>query len=129
MDIYNLISILSIHFIADFIFQTRNMGKNKGKNIYWLLTHVLVYTTITIFGWALLIDSVDILYLFLLTFSTHFATDFITSKVSGYCYIKSLETKHNNYKSSKWEWRFWSTIGFDQLIHSITLILTYNYLY
>jgi hypothetical protein len=115
--------------MADFIFQTRNMGRNKGKNVYWLITHVLIYTIVTILGWWLLLGFVNFLILGALMFSTHFITDFITSKISGYCYRKSVELKHSNYKSAKWEWRFWSTIGFDQLIHSITLILIYNYIY
>jgi len=131
MDIYTLITIFSTHFIADFIFQSRNMGRKKGKNIFWLLTHVFVYTLVTTIGWYLFLN-LDLfsfktfsIFIFLM-FSTHFVTDFITSKVSGYCYLKMLENKKKPYK---WEHLFWSTIGFDQLIHAITLILIYNYLY
>jgi hypothetical protein len=134
MNTYILISLLSTHFVADFLFQSRNMGRKKGKNIYWLTTHILIYTIVTIFGWVVFFNLFeksfyDSLTIGLLIFSTHFITDFITSKISGYCYLKTLETKNNNHESSKWEWRFWSIIGFDQFIHAITLILIYDYLY
>jgi hypothetical protein len=134
MNTYILIYLLLTHFVADFLFQNRNMGRKKGKNIYWLTTHISIYTIVTILCWVVFFNLFeksfyDLLILGLLIFSTHFITDFITSKISGYCYLKMLETKNNNHESSKWEWRFWSTIGFDQFIHAITLILIYDYLY
>lgn len=134
ISIYNLFFIFLIHFIADFMFQTRNMGRKKSKNIYWLISHIIVYTFITTILWALFLglfeQSLSTLLLFvLITFSTHFFTDYFTSKLSGLCYLRMLDKTNDVKKRNLYEWAFWSTIGFDQLIHNLTLILTYIYLY
>jgi hypothetical protein len=132
MDYTHLILILFIHFVADFIFQTRTMGRKKSTNIYWLTTHVLAYSIATIMGWSLFLGFENfgiktLLYIFVATFITHWITDYFTSKLSGYCYLKSLEHKESR-KGDFWEWFFWGVIGFDQFIHGLTLVLTYKYL-
>lgn len=112
----NLILIQAFHYVADFLCQTRQMATNKSKSIYWLTLHVLVYSTATTIGWAYFNSDITTLcYVWLTTFITHWLTDFTTSKVTTYFYLK------NNM------FGFFSTIGFDQLIHATTLLLTYNY--
>lgn len=130
--ITHLILITFIHFVADFIFQSRTMGRNKSTNLYWLTTHVLAYTLATVIGWSLFVEFANfnlgfIFWLSVITFSTHWITDFLTSKLSGYCYLKSLEHKKTK-KGDFWEWSFWGIIGLDQFIHWATLALTYKYL-
>lgn len=155
LDLKFIIYILFIHFIADFLCQSRKMGLNKGKSIKWLSYHVLVYTLVTMFGWGIYFGIPNVLLFFTLTFVTHFVTDYITSKASGYAYLKMVDYKLKREKYEKhvnmegrynddtkniyereqkdtetlehiWQYRFWGVIGFDQLIHSITLLLTYN---
>jgi len=123
---YYIILILLIHFISDFLFQSRKMGRNKGKDISWLTIHVLVYSIVTTIGWSILlpINFTEIKSIFVITFYTHWITDYITSKGSGYCYLKMIDGKVVN--KERWEFLFWSVIGFDQFIHSLTLILTYS---
>lgn len=112
-----IILIQLIHFIADFLCQTRKMAINKSKSLYWLTLHVLIYATITTLCWIPLGANLYILpWIWLMTFISHWVTDFITSKITTYFYLK------NNM------FGFFSIIGFDQLIHTITLLLTYNYL-
>lgn len=93
------------------------MANNKAKSIKWLSLHVLTYSLLTAMGWAAFTLNPWTLFLvFVITFVTHWSTDFVTSKITGYFYLKQ-------------EWRkFFDTIGFDQLIHATTLLLTYNYL-
>jgi fatty acid desaturase len=110
------------------------MGRKKGKNIYWLVSHVIVYTFVTAILWALFLglfeqSLITLLLFVLITFSTHFFTDYFTSKLSGLCYLRMLDKTNDVKKRNLYEWAFWSTIGFDQLIHNLTLILTYIYLY
>jgi hypothetical protein len=113
----NLIIIFVIHFIADFIFQSHEMSIKKSKSLLWLSYHVFVYTFVTIIGWLVFSpELITILHILLTTFITHWVTDFFTSKWSSYLYSKN--SIHN----------FFVVIGFDQLIHATTLILTYNYL-
>ena len=109
--------IALIHFIGDFIFQTDEMSRNKSTSIYWLSLHVLVYSLITTMGWAAIsLVPVVLFKVFILTYITHWCTDFVTSKLTGYLYQKG--DIHN----------FFVVIGIDQFIHLTTLMLTYNYL-
>lgn len=106
MLINKLILIFFMHYIGDFLLQTRWMGENKSKNMKALLFHILVYT----------------LWLFPLGVEfaiangiLHLITDFITSRLSSRAY------KNNNMS------QFWAIIGADQLIHIVTLLLTLQY--
>jgi hypothetical protein len=112
------------------------MGRKKGKNIYWLTTHVLVYTMVMTLCWKLFFGfferPLSTMFLFgAITFLTHWVTDYVTSKFSGYYYLKRLENEksRNVKKTDFYEWAFWLVIGVDQFIHAFTLILTYKYLY
>jgi hypothetical protein len=105
-----------IHFIADFLCQTRTMAVNKSKSLYWLTIHVLTYSTVTTLCWIQLGGELQILPIFVATFTTHWIPDFITSKMTTYFYLK------NNM------FAFFAIIGLDQFIHVTTLFLTYNYL-
>jgi fatty acid desaturase len=130
MNYLDLIFILFIHFVADFLFQSRQMGVKKSRNIYWLFAHVYVYSIITFLGWIYFFNlNIKMSFeLISLTVFSHFLTDYITSKLSSKFYLKSKKSK--SLKESKYfEWLFWSTIGFDQLIHAITLILTFKYIF
>lgn len=106
-----------IHWVADFVFQTHEMSINKSKSVKWLSYHVFVYALITTMGWAAFsLAPIVLLKVFLLTFVTHWATDFVTSKITSHLWQKG--DVHN----------FFVVIGIDQFIHLTTLVLTYNYL-
>jgi hypothetical protein len=93
------------------------MATNKSKSLYWLTLHVLTYATVTTLCWIQFdLNPRLIGWVWLVTFVTHWITDFITSKLTTYFYLKN-----NMY------W-FFGIVGIDQLIHSITLLMTYNYL-
>ena len=112
----NIILVNLYHFIADFLCQTRQIANNKSKSVYWLTMHVLTYTTVVTLGWTIFtLDPIVLLQVWLVTFSTHWLTDFITSKGTTYFYLK------NNM------FGFFGVVGFDQFIHATTLLLTYNY--
>lgn len=116
-----VIWILFIHWIADFVFQSDKMAKNKSKNIYWLLNHTVTYSVIFMFmitfvwvGSPSAIDAVVKSILFAaITFGCHSIVDYITSRINS-----SLWAKNNIHM-------FFVSIGFDQFIHFVQLILTY----
>lgn len=145
--------LLLSHFVADFVFQTRQMGENKSTSFYWLSMHVLTYTVVLALtsSWYLipLIGFFSFLKFVALNGALHFVTDFITSKLSGYFYIKAEAIKHeikeieearNNVDLMDSSWKnekelminrvrmcmkkFWTMIGFDQFIHGATLTQT-----
>lgn len=154
----SLFVILFVHWFADFICQSRKMGLNKGKSIKWLSFHVFVYTMVTGFGWLVFSpELVEIKWLLIVTFITHWLTDLITSKGTGFAYSEMIKAKflkedyeahlnmkdrysdeiraelivkkdHQEEREHGWQYWFWSLIGLDQLIHITTLIITYDYL-
>ncbi len=126
----NIISfILLSHLFSDFVLQSRNQGRKKSTNIFWLLTHVLIYSSTTTFFWLLIDLNYEIknvlnyTLIFFIIFITHGITDYITSKISGFAYLKM---KNRNKRINEfWEWIFWLTIGLDQTIHIISLFCIY----
>jgi len=108
-----LIIIMMFHFIGDFLLQSRKMADNKSKSIKWLTLHVLSYCLpfLPLINGGL---SMNLLWFFLLLFSTHWITDFITSKLTSYFY-KQQKIKN-----------FFIVVGFDQFIHTTTLLILTN---
>lgn len=130
------LSLLIIHTFADFFFQTNWMGTNKSKNWSALFAHTIVYS------WFFTYYGIPFV---LITFVTHTLTDAITSRMTSYLY-GNLDDWYF-YNTFGWDWlnkiedderfAFWYqpnahwffvVIGFDQLIHFITLAYTYKYI-
>jgi len=117
MGVFGIISILAFHFIADFLLQSRQMANNKSTSIKELSKHVLVYAMAsTVLYIIVSMDPMSIGYFFLITFATHWITDYFTSK-----WFSSLWAKDK-------EWKAIAIVGLDQFIHVSTLLLTYEYL-
>ena len=64
----------------------------------------------------------------------HFLTDFLTSKLTTYFYLKAESAKSMDLdddeklkKARRAMKGFWTTIGFDQLIHGATLFQTLKF--
>ena len=111
-----LIFVLLVHLVADFLCQTRWMAENKSKSIFALTTHVGAYTIATLLlVLPLVLFNVPMLSVcafVAINAVLHWATDYVTSKTSSYFW-----EKEDRYK-------FFATIGFDQYIHQVCLILT-----
>lgn len=112
--------LLAVHWFADFVLQTHWQAQNKSKNNEALFRHVLVYTwtlgtaTMFVFGPGRLGEAdggLRIIGFILANGLLHFATDYVTSRGSAVYFGKSW---HN----------FFVVIGFDQLIHQVTIALT-----
>ncbi len=126
INIWVVLAILAIHWFADFVLQTDKQAKGKSKNWHDLLSHTAIYSTIWIWGIAIIwrvegtFES-DILFWYsllfaLTTFICHTITDYFTSRLN----------------SKLWEQGkvhlFFVSIGFDQLLHFVQLLLTYQLL-
>jgi hypothetical protein len=117
------IYILLVHWIADFLLQTRHMATRKSESNYYLTLHVTIYSFTSIVLWVLFfliigihMTTFTVFLSFAVTFATHWLTDYITSRQTSKFY------KAENYKC------FFDMVGFDQWIHALTLFLTYNYI-
>lgn len=109
--------IILLHWIGDFVCQVRWMAVNKSTNQLALLTHGLTYGLILAIGLFVIpqFAALEMLVLFLvLNTSAHTLTDMITSKMTSFLYKKGQM------------YLFFMVIGFDQMIHMMTLLLSYQ---
>jgi hypothetical protein len=116
--IYQLLLLLALHWLADFVCQSHWQAQNKSKRNDALAAHVGVYTFVLLIGSALIFGQSDRwVYFTLINGALHFATDWGTSRWSSKLYAK--QDWHN----------FFVVIGLDQLIHQFTLALTMLWLF
>lgn len=104
LTIYTVLTILVIHYIADFILQTDWMALNKSKSNKALLAHVALYSVVFLPFGAIFA---------LVTFILHFTTDYFTSRA-----VSKLAAKNKRKE-------MFQMIGLDQLIHGTTLMYSY----
>lgn len=114
--IVQFLFLLATHWIADFVLQSHWMASNKSKRNDALLLHILTYTVVLAPAVALIFPhaATTRMYPFfvLLNVALHFVTDWCTSRWSSKLWAK--QDWHN----------FFVVIGFDQLIHQVTLGIT-----
>ncbi len=115
LELYQIISILFIHWFADFVLQTDKQAKGKSSSNLLLFQHCLVYSGCWIpFLYYEAPDGLNYLGLFILiTFISHFVTDYITSRINSYYWKQG--NNHN----------FFVSVGFDQFLHYTQLFLTF----
>jgi hypothetical protein len=124
--------LLALHFTADFLLQPREMGKKKSSHLSWLAGHLAIQWTIfALFtNWQFATANALI----------HGVIDwniwrgykwFVGQRLYdgfGNKWKSLMQGKpHHSLMSDGGEWQFWedhwfyATIGFDQLLHAITL--------
>ncbi len=104
--------ILLAHWIGDYAFQTSKMALGKSQHLKWLGIHILTYTG-TLFAFCIFIFSFKTAIVYtLVNGGLHGVTDFFTSK---------LAARYNDTPRI-----FFPILGMDQLIHTITLYVTYQ---
>lgn len=114
--------ILLLHWIADFVFQTDKMAKNKSSSWTWLLHHVTTYNLVLVVGMVL--GSMFTTFVLghpwpkwvivfcLLNSTLHFGIDAVTSRITSRLW--AMNETHS----------FFVVIGLDQLLHVSILIAT-----
>jgi len=119
ISINTVIFILAIHWFADFVMQTDKQAKGKSRQWKWLLSHTATYSLFWFIP-ILIIFNLNVLsaiYFVLITFVIHTAQDYVTSRINS--------RLHQQNKIHE----FFVSVGFDQLLHFIQLLLTYNILH
>lgn len=121
MNIYEIISIIAIHWMADFVFQTDEMAKGKSKKWKWLLLHTSTYSMVWLIVGVIYIDSFSqamlAMQFVLITFIAHTITDYFTSRLNSKLWAKG--DVHN----------FFVSVGFDQVLHYVQLFITYKIIF
>jgi len=142
---WTLIAMLVTHFVADFLLQSREMGKKKSSEPKWLLAHLAIqFACFLLYGWKFA----------LLNTLVHGAIDWHIwrlYKLSVYVRIKRSVAKleqtfakkegvaawfteaqrEQQYDHEANTWQYWedhwfyATIGLDQLLHMITIVVLF----
>lgn len=116
MIFQTIMSIIAIHWIADFVLQSDWMAKNKSSNNKALISHVSVYT-ITLLVFSLVFLPVEYAYIWaLINGVLHLGVDYVTSRINTYLWNKGRV--HD----------FFVMVGFDQLIHYACLFGTWFFI-
>ncbi len=120
ISIFTVMWMAFIHWEADFSMQTHQMATNKSTSNYWLTMHALVYTGVTLLFWRFMIFNpahayslMDYVQFCVFIFSTHWITDYITSRLTG-----------KLFKEGKYH-EFFVMIGIDQVCHLVQLLSAY----
>lgn len=122
--------IICIHFVADFIFQSEEWATNKSKSNLALFNHVITYSTFWLFGSVILFGIVrpnettewyviNSLLFTLITFVSHFITDYFTSRIVSELF------KKQKYGSNIPNLGAFTMIGFDQVLHYAQLLFIF----
>lgn len=119
ISITTVIIILAIHWFADFVLQTDKQAKGKSKHWSDLLSHTGTYSAFWFLPVLIMFDlnALSTLYFILITFIIHTGQDYITSRTNA-----RLREQNKNHQ-------LFISIGFDQLLHFIQLLLTYHILH
>lgn len=121
INVWVVLLLLFLHWIADFVLQTEWMAVNKYKDKEALLTHVLVYTSVFFifsFGMYLIESNIAWLLFSLVIGILHFYTDMYTSRwTNRLSRIAKITGSYHN---------FFVVIGFDQLLHFLQLLLVFK---
>lgn len=119
---FTLALLLTVHFVADFLLQSREMGKKKSSELEWLAAHCSIHLGLFTLILTLFFGFWSALAFSLLNALIHGAIDWYIWR--GYKY-----TVHERFPDATPEtFKFWEdswffhTIGLDQLLHGLTLV-------
>ena len=118
--------ILFLHYLGDYILQPYSMSVQKSENNIMLLYHTITYSITIYFGLLFVVEVYDAMLFFALTFITHFAVDFATSRVIS-DNSSELRLDPDVSKPIHKRLKLWgpiSLLGFDQLLHQACLLIT-----
>lgn len=110
-----MIALLIVHFIADFLLQRRSVATTKSSNWFAMAEHIsIIFLAFLYWGWEFALANALI----------HMVID--RNIWNGYKFLRRKEDK-DTFKY--WEdGLFYWTIGFDQLLHVVTLVVLLEWL-
>lgn len=141
--------MMLIHFVADFLLQSREMGKNKSTKFLVLLQHISIQFICFV---VLLTPVVGFAPAFTFALGNaliHGVIDWNIWRLYKYSVLKRLyDDEGNDYipnvsktgpnhslmsDSKVWQYQedhwFYATIGLDQLLHTVTIIALFGILF
>lgn len=111
MILWQFVALLAAHWLGDFVLQSHSMGINKSKRNDVLALHVIIYmAVITFSAWLIGLHAPTLFAA--ANGMLHFATDYVTSRMTSRLWAAGRP--HD----------FFVVIGFDQLLHQVSLAVT-----
>lgn len=143
-----IVLALVLHFIADFLLQSRDMGKNKSSQFPVLLQHIGIQFGVMALGLMLVLSPLTAIAVSALNAAIHGVIDWhIWRGYKAFAFFrlrkqaavaatgepdwnipyeerfsKNFASLSKNFQYWEDHW-FYATIGFDQLLHAVTIIL------
>lgn len=120
--------LLVIHFVADFLLQSREMGKTKSSNWRVLLAHLAIQATAFTLGLWPFFGLKTAIAFALLNAGVHGVIDWNIWRLYKLSVLKRFPeidwadpkaASTYDYWNDSW---FYHTIGLDQLLHGLTLV-------
>lgn len=112
--INDIILIILLHFVADFLCQMRWMALGKCTSNTVLFQHIAAYSSV-FFVASFLTPAFGLMFV-LVNAIGHAITDWCSSRIGKWFH-----------EQNQMYW-FFATLGLDQTIHMLTLILSYEWL-
>lgn len=128
MNIYLVLAILFVHWIADFVFQTDKEAKGKSKEFKYLISHTVTYSLIFGMFMCIYVIASTPLYSYnhngikligsfsVITLVAHTIQDHITSRINAKLYANGKIHE------------FFVSVGFYQFLHFAQLLITFKIL-
>jgi protein-S-isoprenylcysteine O-methyltransferase Ste14 len=113
--LYQVLALLGVHYVADFLLQSHWQAQNKSKNSGALMAHVMTYLACLVVAGPFVFPQAAVtvgLGWCALNGWLHFCTDWVTSRWTS-----------RLWSEQRWH-DFFAAVGLDQLIHYATLLLT-----
>lgn len=114
--------LLVTHWVADFVFQTDWMARNKSSSNLPLYVHVCVYSLILIPFAVSYIPSYAFAWFIVFNMFLHFVVDYHTSRLTS-----KLGAAGKYGSKTVPNFGMFSIIGLDQMLHYISLVGTYYF--
>lgn len=115
--LYIIILLLLKHFLADFLWQPKEMALAKINNYSVLTAHALIHGVsmmflLNIINWVIMpINSFLLVFIPLFDFSMHWLIDACTGKAK------------KNDELTPQDKKFWNLIGLDQFAHNMSYLI------
>lgn len=123
MNIYIIIWLLFVHWVADFVCQSEKWATTKKSNNHSLIKHTLTYSYLFVAATIAFLPIKTLILFGFILFVSHTLIDYFTSKLVG----KKFENKQLG--SEIPNLGAFSIIGLDQFIHFVVLVISFYYLY
>lgn len=127
-----MVYLFFLHFLADFVFQSREMGEKKSDNINYLMLHVAIQWFTIFIGLMYFLTPIKAYQLATAIASVHGIVDAFIWRWYKYDVSNRINAKYTDEESAQFaslNWAYWkdkrfySTIGFDQFLHYSTIVL------